>query len=197
MCRWNSNIQSLINPSSATTDTTDIVRIPLYDTFVSASVRKRLWLGAAGVSVFIGTLAVALCLTPTDPHDQGKVGLDFIAFYTAGNFVREGKSQDLYDIHKVHEFQSALAKQNGVDLGNAVGPWWNPPFYAWVFVPISRLPYRDAMKVWMLLNVLCVGISALILCRMIARAAHPRLHNPQGVRGPMRKPRLARARCLI
>ena len=28
-----------------------------------------------------------------------------------------------------------------MDLGDAMGPWWNPPFYAWVFVPLSRLPF--------------------------------------------------------
>jgi hypothetical protein len=149
------------------------VRIPLKDTFVRASIRKRLWMGAGAVAIFIGTLLAALIVTPTDPHDQGKVGLDFIAFYTAGRFVSEGKSADLYDIRAVHRFQFELGKENGVDLGSAVGPWWNPPFYAWVFVPIAKFPYREAMKIWMLLNVACAGISAAFLCAIVARAARP------------------------
>ncbi len=103
-------------------------------------------MGSGAVAALIGTLAVALAFTPTDPHDRGKVGLDFIAFYTGGSFVRQGRSADLFDIRKVHQFQFDLAARNGVDLGNAVGPWWNPPFYAWVFVPISKLPYRDALS---------------------------------------------------
>jgi hypothetical protein len=145
------------------------VRIPLKDTFKHASIRKRLWLGDAAVAVFIGTLAVAMVITPPDPNDRGKVGLDFIAFYTAGRFVREGKSNDLYDIHKVQIFQHELARQNGIDLGSAVGPWWNPPFYAWTFVPLAKLGYREAIKVWMLFNVACAAIAAAVLCSFVAK----------------------------
>jgi hypothetical protein len=131
-------------------------------------------MGAGAIAIFIGTLLVALIFTPSDPHDRGKVGLDFIAFYTAGNFVRDGRSADLYDIAKVHQFQGELAKRNGVDLGAAVGPWWNPPFYAWVFVPIAKLPYPDALRTWVWFNIACAGISAILLCRIIATAAPKR-----------------------
>jgi len=163
-----SRFRLLISPARSS-DTTDTVRFPLHDTFKHASIRKRLWLGAAGVAVFIGTLAVALAIKPPDPNDRGKVGLDFIAFYTAGRFVREGRSNDLYDIHKVQIFQHELARQNGVDLGSAVGPWWNPPFYAWTFVPLARLGYREAIEVWMLFNVACAAIAAAALCLLVAK----------------------------
>lgn len=149
------------------------MRFPLKDTFLKASVRKRLWIGAGAVAVFIGTLLIAAAITPVDPHDQGKVGLDFIAFYTAGHFVRDGRSADLYDIGKVHEFQSELARKNGVDLGSAVGPWWNPPFYAWVFVPIAKYSYRDALKYWEMINIACAAIAAWVLCSWVAQAARP------------------------
>ena len=110
---------------------------------------------------------VALVITPPDPNDRGKVGLDFIAFYTAGRFVREGKTNDLYDIHKVQVFQKELARQNGVDLGSAVGPWWNPPFYAWVFVPLAHLSYRPAIAVWVWFNVGCAAVAVALLCRLM------------------------------
>ena len=154
------------------------MRIPLKDTLIRASVRKRLWLGAGAVAIFIGTLLGALLSRPSDPHDSGKVGLDFIAFYTAGSFVREGKSADLYNVNKVQAFQKELASRNGVDLGSAVGPWWNPPFYAWVFVPIAKYPYRDALKYWELINLACVAMAAVVFCTWVARAPVARASCP-------------------
>ena len=146
------------------------MRLVLIETIRQASIRKRLWLGAGAVAVFIGTLLVSLVLTPSDPKNEGKVGLDFIAFYTAGRFVREGRSHDLYNIHQVSLFQKELARENGVELGTAVGPWWNPPFYAWTFVPLARLDYPTAIRVWVGFNLLCAMGAAAILCRWIARA---------------------------
>ncbi|HWE04342.1 MAG TPA: glycosyltransferase family 87 protein [Tepidisphaeraceae bacterium] len=145
------------------------MRIPLQETFKRASIQKRLWLGAAAIAIFIGTLAAAMALTPPDPDDRGKVGLDFIAFYTAGRFVREGRSAELYDIHQVQVFQHELARRNGVDLGSAVGPWWNPPFYAWTFVPLAKLGYREAIKVWTLINLGCAAIATAVLCSFVAK----------------------------
>lgn len=152
------------------TDTTVTVRTPLPASLVHASPRKRLWLGAAGVALFISTLLVGYAMAPKDPHGQGTVGLDFIAFYTAGNFVRDGRTRELYDLHAVGQFQQQVARANGVDLGTAIGPYWNPPFYAWTFAPIAKLPYRTALRGWVLFNVLCAGVSAFLLCRIVARA---------------------------
>jgi Glycosyltransferase family 87 len=145
------------------------VRKFLPESLLHASPRKRLWLGAAGVAIFIGTIVVGYLMAPKEPHTQGQVGLDFIAFYTAGTFVREGHSQDLYDLHAVRKFQSDLAHQYGVDLGSAVGPWWNPPFYAWTFVPLSKLSYFAALRTWAFINILCAAISAALLCKIVAR----------------------------
>jgi hypothetical protein len=137
-----------------------------------------MWLGAGAIAIFIGTLLAGMLIRPGDPHDSGKVGLDFIAFYTAGTFVREGKSADLYDVGKVQAFQHELARQNGVELGSAVGPWWNPPFYAWVFLPIAKYSYFDALKYWELINLACAALAAGVLCFWVARAARSCLPAP-------------------
>jgi hypothetical protein len=147
------------------------VRNFLPKSLLHASPRKRLWLGAAGVAIFIGTIVVGYQLTPKEQHTRGQVGLDFIAFYTAGTFVREGHSQDLYDLHAVRKFQSNLAHQYGVDLGTAVGPWWNPPFYAWTFVPLSHLSYFAALRAWAFINIACAAIAAALLCKIVAQAS--------------------------
>jgi hypothetical protein len=133
------------------------------------------------VAIFIGTLFVAQAFVPGEKNDEVGFGLhlkcDFIAFYTGGSFVRDGKAADLYDITKVHAFQTEIAKQHGVNIGSAIGPWWNPPFYAWVFVPIARFPYPTALKLWVLINILCAGISAIILARIISKSRRPSLAN--------------------
>ena len=99
-----------------------------------ASPRKRLWLGAVGVALFLATVFAAGPVrsalsrsAPVAPRDPA-FGLDFIAFYTAGSFVNDGRQHELYDLRAVAAFQHELAHRNGVELGDATGPWWNPPF---------------------------------------------------------------------
>ncbi|HZL36484.1 MAG TPA: glycosyltransferase family 87 protein [Tepidisphaeraceae bacterium] len=154
------------------------MRLPVPASLLQASPCKRLWLGAAGVALFIGTLLIGYCAVPKSPHGQGTVGLDFIAFYTAGTFVREGRSADLYDIHAVQRFQGDLARANGVDLGSAVGPYWNPPFYAWLFAPLSRLPYHAALRLWIIVNIACAALACLMLSHMLIDSASSRLPEP-------------------
>ena len=63
--------------------------------------------------------------------------------------------------------QHDLAKRHGVELGDATGPWWNPPFYAWVFSPLARLPFGAATFCWIALNIACTAIAAWLLVRML------------------------------
>ncbi len=94
-------------------------------------------------------------------------GLDFIAFYTGGSFVRTGRSAELFNLRSVQRFERQVAASNGADIGDALGPWWNPPFYAWVFAPISRLPFGAAAALWIGLNIACVAGACVLLCRML------------------------------
>ena len=96
-------------------------------------------------------------------------GLDFIAFYTGGSFVNDGRNRELFDLREVKAFQNELARQHGVDLGPALGPWWNPPFYAWVFSPLAKLSYPAAARVWIGINVACVLAACWLLRRMLPR----------------------------
>jgi alpha-1,2-mannosyltransferase len=109
---------------------------------------------------------------PAGPHQrEGSVGTDFIAFYTAGVFVRDGNSRSLYDLHAIAQYQHALAHQNGDDLGQAIGPWWNPPYYAWLFVPLAKFAYPTALKLWLAINLLCAASAVAILVFWIKRAS--------------------------
>jgi hypothetical protein len=92
------------------------------------------------------------------------LGNDFLPFYMAGQFVREGRIDALYDLSVVREAQLPIA--TGAGLEQSFGPFWNPPFYAWAFVPFSQMPYREALLYWVLLNVAAVLCAMLLLRRM-------------------------------
>lgn len=134
---------------------------------VRASSGKRLWLAAVGIAVFIATVWTAHAIAARNDTREPGFGLDFIAFYTAGTFVREGRLGDLYNLDAVHQFQRELAADNRFDIGHAYGPWWNPPFYALVFASLSRLPYPTAAGIWIAFNLLCFALACVLLCRML------------------------------
>ncbi len=119
------------------------------------------------MGLFIASIATGYCIA-SKPGETNTVGFDFIAFYTGGRFVSEGRSTELYNLKSVQHFQHELARENGVDLGSAIGPYWNPPFYAWLFVPISRLPFPTALHIWVWFNVACAGVATALLCRILA-----------------------------
>lgn len=136
-----------------------------------SSYRRRLWLLAGGVAMFLtivgATAAFERAHAPPAKDAAGQFALDFIAFYTGGTMVAEGRHRDLFDLHAVKKTQDAIAAREGADLGTAIGPWWNPPFYAWVFVPLAKLPFGTATAVWVLFNVACAAAACGMLIRML------------------------------
>jgi alpha-1,2-mannosyltransferase len=137
----------------------------------TSPLRKRLWLGGAGLVVFLLTLVVGNFTLPRDKRlTSSMVGHDFLVFYTAGQFLNEGRPLDLYDLEKVSAGQRAIAEQAGLDLSGNYGPFWYPPFYAQFFRPFAALPYHRALLVWELTNVACL-VRAIAL---LVRFARPR-----------------------
>src|SRR5262245_57300622 len=67
--------------------------------------------------------------------DPSVLGCDFRAFYTAGTFLRFGRAAWLYDIAAEQRFQAGALGAHGVAM------WLNPPYFAWAFVPLSRLGF--------------------------------------------------------
>ena len=146
--------------------------IVLFPALRRSSYRRRLWLlaGAAGLflTIVAGTEAARRALAPPAAGATGDVpALDFIAFYTGGAMVADGRHRDLFDLRAVKRFQTEVAARNGVTLGDALGPWWNPPFYAWVFAPLSRLPFGTATAAWVGFNAACAAVAAWLLVRML------------------------------
>jgi hypothetical protein len=71
---------------------------------------------------------------------NGALGGDFLSFYTGGAFVREGRAADLSSEAAQLAFQHVVL---GADVQGA-SLWVSPPFFAWLFAPLSLLPYAGA-----------------------------------------------------
>jgi hypothetical protein len=99
------------------------------------------------------------------------LGHDFTAFYSAGHFAGLGQFERLYDVEAIKQFEQQTGRAAGLSLRDAYGPYWNPPFYAWVFVPLARLPYGTALLVWTLVNLACLIAAVVLLCRMLGSSA--------------------------
>lgn len=86
---------------------------------------------------------------------------DFTVFYTAGTILRDGLGHQLYN-HKVqYAVQNHFAGH--IPQRNSPLPYIHPPFEAAIFLPLSRLPYRQAFAVWDILNVAALfGVAALL-----------------------------------
>src|SRR4051812_45363158 len=89
--------------------------------------RKRLWQGAIALGVFIATLGIGNFFVPAEKAlDRRVLGQDFLAFYAAGTFAREGRFDDLYNLDSVRAFEQDLAKKDQLDLpAGSFGPFWN------------------------------------------------------------------------
>lgn len=131
---------------------------------------RRLW-KAAGLMVIL--LATFLVINPFLPKDKALVGADlghdFLAFYTAGTFARQGDYAGMYNLRAVQQFQQTLAASVGLEFISELLPWWNPPFAALAIEPLSLLPYRTARLVWIGINLTCVLAACGLLMRMIAK----------------------------
>lgn len=130
--------------------------------------QKRLWLAGSAVLIFILTLVVGNFFVPEEKAVSRKnAGHDFVAFYTAGTFVRTGQTEKIYDLPSVADFQHKLAGGEALEIGGTVGPFWNPPFYALVFVPLSYLPYHAAWDTWFVINFCCAAIAIGLMARLV------------------------------
>src|SRR3954471_10401323 len=159
------------------------VALPVIDS-AAHPLRKKLWLGAGAISLFVLTIAIGnVFVDRGNAITADAVGHDFLAFYTAGHFLRDGQAARMYDLEAVREFQQQVGEANHLELKKqSFGPFWNPPFYAWVFVPLAGFSFRGALGIWWGINLLCLagalgiwwGINLLclagalvLMCRMI------------------------------
>jgi len=141
---------------------------------VALRLRRRLWAGGLGVACCLATFVIGNQFVPESQAVTRRIlGHDFMAFYTAGSFVRQGRYRDLYNLKEVEAFQRQLAQRHQLEIGPSFGPWWNPPFYAWVFAPLAAMPYPQALGLWTAISVLCALASLALLACMLAQRGPP------------------------
>jgi hypothetical protein len=132
--------------------------------------RRRLWLAFFGIGLlFVGALTGEIIRAATAPPGPRTLGQDLLPGYVAGRLAREGRYRDLYvaDVVAAHAAQVMDEADLGGDPRHAV--WINPPFYAWVFIPLAALPYRTAAAAYLVLNIVFLAAGSALLCRLLAR----------------------------
>jgi hypothetical protein len=86
-------------------------------------------------------------------------GIDFRGYYAAARVLLEGGNP--YDYQQVAE---VLKNVTGY-MGN--NPYYYPPWFAWLFIPIAKLPFQIARAIWMVFNVVIWDISLWQLDKLI------------------------------
>jgi alpha-1,2-mannosyltransferase len=132
------------------------------------SLRRRLWKCGSLLAIFILTIAVANFFAPADRAiTRQTLGHDFLVFYTAGAMARHGDFHDLYDLSAIKTAEAPTARAAGLSTG--FGPYWNPPFAAWLFAPFSSLPFGEALVLWYFASAAALAASIILLTRFLPR----------------------------
>lgn len=113
----------------------------------------------AGALLWIGWMASVLLGTGNRDAAGQVLGVDYLAFYTGGKLVATGHSADLYNLRAQQAVQQQVAGKGWSDLDI----YFNPPFYAWLFVPLSHIPYKLSLGVWIALELAGLWLSLRML----------------------------------
>jgi glycosyl transferase family 87 len=147
----------------------------------SGNIFKRLWRRISKPVTLmtfwkVGGIALLVVLTfiignifvPRDKAvTRQMLGHDFLAFYFAGTMARTGHYERLYDLGYTKNFEFTTGHNANLELGKSFGPWWNPPFAAWLFAPFTYVPYSQAVVLWWTFGLLCLTISIILQMRML------------------------------
>ena len=129
--------------------------------------RKRLWSYPCGALVGLTIGFLALLVTSDGLHTirGGRVGGDFPAFYGAGQVVRDGRGQALYDLEVQREVQADL-------LPGHPGGWISfpyPPFVALAYAPFTLVSFKTAYVLYTILMTACCVVALSLLRPLLPR----------------------------
>jgi|CXWL01.1.fsa_nt_gi hypothetical protein len=137
--------------------------------------RLGLQIRFAGVFAALTVLVTALLLSVAVTNyvrTGGGVGGDFLTDYAAGYLVRTGDGDRLYDLNTQAATEIAVSPAGE----NArLNPFVLPPAAAWMFAPLSLLPFRVAHILFTAANIAAL-LGAVLLLR----------HEMRGVAAPVR-----------
>jgi alpha-1,2-mannosyltransferase len=124
-----------------------------FDQFLNFRRMAYAWI--TGGALWLAWL-LSIFLGPGNMDLAGQViGTDYLQFHAAGTTVRQGDSAELYNF----DYQARLELEIiGPELVN-FHAFITPPFFAFLFVPLSYLPYALSFTVWSVF-----GLVALYIC---------------------------------
>jgi hypothetical protein len=139
-----------------------------------AHLRRFLWKGWFLLTLLVVTMLAGSFATSKAPSLSLKdIGLDFVAFYRAGVLVSTGHSDQLYDLQATQDFDRDLVWREKIPLGNTVGLFYNPPYFAWLFAPLAALGYSTALSLWLAFQIACFIPAAFLVARIIPSRVMP------------------------
>ncbi len=127
------------------------------DQFLTTRRQSYAWI-AGGILWFAWILSILLGPGNMDLAGQ-VVGTDYLQFYTAGVTLRQAQSSELYNFAYQSQLQQAIAGPNLTNFHAFI----TPPFLAWLFVPLSLLPYISSFITWSILGIVLLWISVRLL----------------------------------
>jgi hypothetical protein len=142
-------------------------------------VRTLLWAAGALMALPIVTVLIANAFLPNNRAvTWDMLGHDFLALYYGGHCALTGHYEQLYDLPATKAFEYSVGHAAGLSLGKSFGPWWNPPFAAWLFAPFAALPYMSALHAWWSFCALCLVGSMILLGSMFRGGWRTRMLIP-------------------
>jgi len=109
---------------------------------------------AGGVLWF--TWALSLILGPGMMDLAGQViGTDYLQFYAAGTTIMKGESDNLYNFDYQSQLERSIAGPELISFHAFI----TAPFLAFLFAPLSLLPYLYSFIVWSLLGLFFLWTS--------------------------------------
>ena len=121
--------------------------------------RRMTYAWIAGSALWFAWI-LSIVLGPGKMDLAGQViGTDYLQFYASGTTLRQGQSANLYDF----AFQSQLEQDIAGEGLTSFHAYLTPPFLAWLFVPLSLLPYTWSFVAWSILGFLFLWLSLKLL----------------------------------
>lgn len=87
------------------------------------------------------------------------VGADFLQFYAAGYAARTGQTARLYDLPFQWQLQQQIAGPENQQLYGFI----TPPHLAWLYAPLSALPFGLAFGLWSIFGIVLLWVSLRLL----------------------------------
>ena len=89
---------------------------------------------------------------------------DFTAFYAAGHVVGSGMASHLYDTETIRAAEHlAAGRQVG---GSGLLMYFNPPFFALVYWPLTHLSLQQAYQLWTVFSIGLLALNSWLLLRL-------------------------------